>query len=80
MEQQEWEVTESVCETPGAEGVSVYGVAVRYGDGCRWAWPDVDVERAVASRLAARLQTVQPERCHFEELVLDYIQEMAETR
>ena len=79
MKQQEWEIIENVCTTPGAEGVPVYGVLVRYDDGRLWMWPDVDVDRAVVSRLVTRLQSLQPERCHFEEMVLDYIHEVAGT-
>lgn len=79
MKQQEWEIIESVCTTPGAEGVPVYGVVVHDGDGYRWTWPDVDVDRAVVSRLVMRLQSLQPERCHFEAMVLDYIHEVAGT-
>lgn len=77
MERQEWVITEGLCGTPGAEGIPTYGVAVRHGDGTVWAWPDVDVDRAVVCRLAARLQAAQPARCHYEELVLDYLEEVA---
>lgn len=74
---QRWFVTEGVCRTPGAEGVPVYGVQVVLADGSLWQWEDVDVDPAVAAILASRLQRIQPSRCHFEELVLDFIEEMA---
>ena len=74
---QQWTVTEGVSYSEGAEGYPVYGVQVTLPDGSTWGWPDVDVERAVAERLVCRLQALQPEACHFRELVLDYIQEMA---
>ena len=77
LEEEQWSVVQGVCATPGAEGVLVYGVQVRCRDGSTWCWPDVDVERAVVDRLARRLQAAQPERCHYEELVLDFIQEVA---
>ena len=74
---QQWRVIEGVCATDGAEGFPVYGVAVTLPDGIEWSWIDVDTDRRVAQRLADRLQSVQPERCHFEELALDFIEEMA---
>ena len=74
---QQWTVTEGVCDSEGAEGYPVYGVQVTLPDGSTWVWSDVDVERSVVERLARRLQELQPEACHFRELVLDYIQEMA---
>ena len=77
LDRQMWEIVESVSETPGAEGFPVFGVRATFPDGSRWEWPDVDTERRVAERLACRLQRAQPERCHFTELVLDFIQEVA---
>ena len=74
---QEWSVIESECQTAGAEGYPVYGVAVRLSDGGTWSWADVDTDRRVAQRLAERLQCAQPEPCHFRDLVLDFIEEMA---
>ena len=74
---QQWTVTEGISRSEGAEGYPVYGVQVTLPDGSTWGWPDVDVDVAVVERLACRLQALQPERCHFRELVLDYIQEMA---
>ena len=77
LDRQMWEIIAGVSETPGAKGFPVFGVRVTLPDGSRWEWPDVDVRREVAERLARRLQRVQPERCHFTELVLDFIQEVA---
>ena len=74
---QRWTVTEGVSSSEGAEGYPVYGVQVTLPDGTEWGYPDVDVERAVAEQLAHRLQALQPEACHFRDLVLDYIEEMA---
>lgn len=77
MKEDEWALVQSVCTTPGAEGIPVYGVQVRCRDGSDWTWPDVDIDRAVVSRLVARLQAAQPERCHYAEMVTDYIEEVA---
>lgn len=74
---QEWSVTEGACETDGACGYPVYGVAVTLPDGSRWSWDDVDVDRSVVQILVSRLQAIQPEPCHFRDLVLDFIAEMA---
>ena len=72
-----WSVIEGECETEGAEGYPVYGVQVTLSDGRRWTWADVDVDYAVVAMLASRLQALQPAVCHFEELVQDFIEEMA---
>ena len=77
MNEDEWELVQGVCATPGAEGVPVYGVRVRCRDGSAWVWSDVDVDPAVVRRLVARLQAAQPERCHYADLVADYIEETA---
>ena len=77
LEEEQWECISGVCETPGAEGVPVYGVRVICPDGSTWTWPDVDVDRRVVQRLARRLQAIQPSPCHFRDLVLDYIEEQA---
>lgn len=77
MNEDKWELVPSVCATPGAEGVPVYGVRVRCRDGGEWVWPDVDVDPAVVHRLVARLQAAKPERCHYADLVADYIEEIA---
>ena len=74
---QMWSVIESECQTAGAEGYPVYGVAVRLSDGGTWSWADVDTDRSAVQRLAERLQAAQPEPCLFEDLVLDFIEEMA---
>ena len=74
---QEWSVIESECQTAGAEGYPVYGVAVRLSDGGTWSWADVDTDRSAVQWLAERLQRAQPEPCLFEDLVLDFIEEMA---
>lgn len=74
---QQWSVTEGFCQTDGAEHHPTYGVAVTLPDGSGWEWADVDVERAAAQTLAERLQALQPQQCHWEELVLDFIDEMA---
>ena len=73
-EENQWIVIEGVCVTPGAEGVSVFGVAHR---GCGWCWSDVDTDRAAAERLAERLNRAQPELCHFAEMVMDFVEEEA---
>ena len=73
---QTWSVIEGKCETDGAEGCPVYGVQVTLEDGSVWSWVDVDVDHGVAALLADRLQNSQPARCHFEDLVLDFIEEM----
>ena len=75
---QQWSVIEGVCETEGAEGYPVYGVQVTLTDGTCWSWADVDVDSAVATALATRLQTLQPAPCHFEDMVRDYIEEQAQ--
>lgn len=74
---QEWSVIEGECQTNGAEGYPVYGVAVALPDGGAWSWADVDVDRSTVQWLADRLQAMQPERCLFEDLVLDFIEEIA---
>lgn len=74
---QQWTVVAGVCATPGAEGYPTYGVAVTLPDGTHWVWADADVDLAVVTQLVDRLQAVQPERCHFEEIILDFIEETA---
>ena len=74
---QQWRVTEGVSVTDGAVGCLVYGVAVALTDGGEWRWADVDTDRVVAQRLVERLQSAQPAPCHFEDLVRDFIEEMA---
>ena len=72
MNRKIWTVTCGLCRTDGAEGTPVYGVRCR-----DWAWPDVDTDLAVVQRLADRLNRLQPEPCHYADMVLDYIQERA---
>ena len=74
---QQWRVTQGYCRTEGAEDCPTYGVAVTLPDSTEWGWADVDVDRRAAQALAARLQCLQPAPCHFEALVLDFIEEMA---
>ena len=74
---QRWSVIKGICVTSGAEGIPTYGVQVALPSGDTWRWEDVDVDPAMVAVLADRLQTIQPERCHFEDLVLDFIEEMA---
>ena len=76
MAAQIWTVVAGTCGTHGAEGIPTYGVQVIYA-GRTWTWADVDLDPAVARRLADRLNRVQPEPCHFEEIVLDFIEESA---
>ena len=73
-----WRVTQGVCRTDGAEGCLVYGVQVTLPDGTQWSWADVDTDRRLAECLACRLQNLQPAPCHFEDLVLDFIEEQAQ--
>ena len=54
-----------------------FGVEVTLPDGSVWSWADVDTDRRVVQVLCCRLQVAQPEACHFRELVLDFIEEMA---
>ena len=72
-EEQRWRVVTGICATPGGEGRTVYGVAVTCGDGTSWHWWDVADNRAAAEQLAEHLQQAQPERCHWADLVTDFI-------
>lgn len=72
-----WCVIEGVCETQGAEGYPVYGVQVTLPNGGVWTWADVDTDPAVVAVLVNRLQAIQPAACHFRDVVLDFIEEMA---
>ena len=76
MARQNWIVIPGVCSTPGAEGTPTYGVQM-IGEGRPWTWLDVDLDPAVAQLLADRLNRLQPEPCHFTEMVLDFIEERA---
>lgn len=72
-----WRVIEGACATHGAEGYPVYGVQVTLPSGEVWSWADVDTDPAVVAVLVKRLQEIQPAACHFEDVVLDFIEEMA---
>lgn len=74
---QRWSVIKGICVTPGAEGIPTYGVQVTLPSGDRWQWEDVDVDPAVVAALVCRLQESQPDECHFRDVVLDFIEEMA---
>lgn len=72
MVEQRWQVIVGACQTHGGEGIRVYGVAVKCGDGTRRAWTDVADSYEAAQRLAQRLQQAQAEPCHWDEIVEDY--------
>lgn len=74
---QQWRMTSGVSDTPGAEGYPIYGVAVTLPDGSEWRWADVDTDSAAVQTFCRRLQLAQPEPCHFRDMVLDFIEEMA---
>ena len=74
---QRWSVIKRICVTPGAEGIPTYGVQVILPSGDIWRWEDVDVDSTVVAALVSRLQAVQPDECHFRDVVLDFIEEMA---
>jgi hypothetical protein len=76
MEEWVWSIIEGVCTTHGAEGTATYGVRAVCVDRV-WQWPDVDVDPAVAEALVHRLNALQPDPCHFADMVLDYIEERA---
>jgi len=76
MDEQIWIRTRGFCGTQGAEDVPTYGVRVEYPGGA-WMWADVDTDPAVVQRLVERLNAVQPEPCHFADMVLDFIEECA---
>ncbi len=77
MDGQQWEMIQGTCGTEGAEGVSTYGVAVRHPDGSAWTWSDVDTDPAVVAVLLERLRLCRPEPCHYGDMVLDFIHEVA---
>ena len=76
MASQEWSIISGVCTTPGAEGIPTYGVRVTYAEGT-WEWVDVDIDPMLVRRLVERCNRVQPEPCHFADVVLDFIEEHA---
>ena len=65
---QVWRMIEGACATQGAQDVPTFGVAVTLPDGGTWQ---------VAYVLVCRLQALQPAPCHFEDMVRDFIEEMA---
>ena len=72
MDEKYWRVICRVCGTHGAEDIPTYGV--RCGD---WEWADVDTDFVAVQCLADRLNAVQPEPCHYADMVLDFIAERA---
>ena len=70
---QRWQVIHGVCATHGGEGVTVYGVQVVCADGRVWRWADVSADREAVTRFAALMEQVQPEPCHWAELVEDCV-------
>ena len=76
MALQNWIVISGVCSTPGAEGVPTYGVQMTC-NGLAWTWADVDVDPSMVQLLADRLNRLQPDPCHFTDMVLDFIEERA---
>ncbi len=75
--EQRWERIAGVCETPGGEGAPVWGVQVRWGEMVPWVYPDVSTQATEAQELAERLQRAQPEPCHWQDIVEEYIHEIA---
>ncbi len=75
--EQTWQRIQSVCESDGAVGFPTFGVRVTRPDGTVWQWSDVDPDPAVTDRLVAVLQTTQPEECHWQDVVLDFIHRVA---
>ena len=71
MEEQ-WVIIGGWCATEGAEDQPTYGV--RCGT---WEWADVDTDPAVVRRFVDRLNALQPEPCHYADMVLDFIEECA---
>ena len=76
-EDMEWSVTEGVCMTHGAEGLPTYGVRGVKSHGEVWEWTDVDVCRSRVELLVCRLQQAQPQVCHLEDIVRDFIEQQA---
>ncbi len=69
-----WECIRSLCTADGAAGVTVYGVRLISPDGV-WEWQDVSTSKAQVMCLLTRLRREQPERCHLEDIVRDFIVE-----
>lgn len=72
-----WSVTEGVCMSHGAEGLPTYGVRGVNTRGEVWEWADVDVCRDRVEQLVCRMQGAQPQACHLEDIVRDFIEEQA---
>ncbi|MBE6778499.1 MAG: hypothetical protein E7541_03845 [Ruminococcaceae bacterium] len=70
---QQWKRIRSVCATDGAQGKKVYGVQVVCGE-IVWRFEDVDASARRVERLVALLNEEQPEPCHWEAIVEDYIE------
>ena len=71
-----WERIRATCMTVGAQGEQTYGVRLTVGDTV-WEWADVDVNPAIVDELLSRLRENQPEICHLDDIVRDFIEEMA---
>lgn len=71
-----WERIRGICMTVGAQEEPTYGVRLTAGD-IVWEWADVDVDPAVVDELLSRLRENQPEICHLEDIVRDFIEETA---
>lgn len=71
-----FELVQGVCRTDGAQGRTVYGVRARLGSGI-WEWADVAADRRQVEELLRRLEIARPEPCHLQDIVEDYIGELA---
>ncbi len=71
---QRWECIGSQCTADGACGETVYGVRLVTSEGV-WEWSDVSSSAAQVECLLDRLRREQPEICHLEDIVRDFIVE-----
>lgn len=62
--------------SPDGERVWTYGVEM-VSRGTVAEFPDVDLSAEAVDRLICRLQTQQVEPCHFRDVVMDYIEQLA---
>lgn len=62
--------------SPDGESVKTYGIQMILPDAIE-EFPDVDLSAAAVDRLIGRLQTYRVEACHFRDVVMDYIEELA---
>lgn len=62
------------CQTPGAPPKPVYGLQVE-SDSHHWCWQDLDVDRQRVETLAHRLEEMNPEPCHLEDIIRDFVLE-----